>query len=164
VHGNLTHSLARYAVVVLEGCDGTGKTSLATALARGYDFRVVHSSRTPDRTDLTDRYSNLIAEPGNIVLDRSFISELVYGPLDHGHSRLTLADAIDLATRVSQRGGILVHLTGSPGIIAARLRARDGTAASAERLRAIIDAYHRTFALLQGAAPIITADTTKPQP
>lgn len=163
MHGSLTSSLARHAVVVLEGCDGVGKTSLVQALAREYGFRVVHSARTPDSTDLTERYRALIATPGNIALDRSFISELVYGQLDHGHSRLTLAGAIDLAEHVAERGGVLMHPTCHPDVIAARLRARDGTAPSPERLRAIIDAYYRTFTLLQGAALIITADTTEPQ-
>ena len=84
----------------------------------------------------------------------------MYGPLDHGRSRLILPDAADLAHRVAARGGVLIHLTGHPAAITARLRARDGPAApAAGRIRVIIDAYHDAFALLDGTAPIITADT-----
>jgi hypothetical protein len=161
--GDLTARLAAYQVIVLEGCDGTGKTTLAAALASQHGHAVIHSGRTPDGTDLTGRYQALLATPGKIVLDRSFISELVYGPLDHGRSRLTLPDAASLARRVAARGGTLVHLTGHPGIIAARLRSRDGLAApAADRIRAITGAYRDAFALLNGTAPIITADTTAP--
>lgn len=160
MRGDLIAQLAAYEVIVAEGCDGTGKTTLAAALARRHGYEVLHSGRTPDGTDLAERYQALLAIPGKIILDRSFISELVYGPLDHGRSRLTLHDTASLARRVAARGGVLVHLTGRPGIIAARLRTRDGPAApAAGRIRAIIDAYHETFALLDGTAPIITVDT-----
>jgi hypothetical protein len=58
-----------------------------------------------------------------IVLDRGFISELVYGPLQYGRSRLTASDAAPMALLVAARGGVLVHLTGRPESIVARLRA-----------------------------------------
>lgn len=161
--GDLTAQLAAFEVIVLEGCDGTGKTTLAAALASQHGHAVIHSGRTPDGIGLAERYRALLAAPGKIILDRSFISELVYGPLDHGRSRITVTEAASLACRAAARGGVLVHLTGQPGIIAARLRSRDGPAApAADRIRAITDAYHDAFAMLNGTAPIITADTTAP--
>jgi thymidylate kinase len=164
VPDDLTAALAGFEVVVLEGCDGTGKTTLAAALASAHGHTIVHSDRTPDGTDLARRYTEILATPGKIVLDRCFISELVYGPLYHGRSRITLPAAGDLARVVEARGGVLVHLTGDPGIIEARLRARDGTAPAPGRIRAITDAYQTTFALLDGIAPVITAVTTTLRP
>jgi thymidylate kinase len=157
----LTITAARYEVVVLEGCDGTGKTSLATTLAAQHGYSMVHSGRTPDDVDLLARYRSILAIPGKIVLDRSFISELVYGPLQYGRSRLTASDAAQMALLVAARGGVLVHLTGRPQSIVARLRARDGSAPALERICALTDAYRTVFAGLTGTAPIITADTTK---
>ncbi len=160
--GSLTASLARYEVVVLEGCDGTGKTTLATTLADRHDYLVVHSGRTPDSVDLAARYRMILATPGKVVLDRSFISELVYGPLDHGRSRLTITAAISLAQLVAARGGVLVHLTGSPAAILSRLQARDGSVPGGERIRIIIDTYNNAFAKLGRTAPVVTTDTTAP--
>jgi thymidylate kinase len=164
VPGNLTASLAAHQVIVLEGCDGVGKTTLAEALAARHGHTIVHSGRTPDGTDLADRYETILALPGRLVLDRSFISELVYGPLDRGRSRLTLPAAITLTQRVAERGGVLVHLTGHPEIIATRLQARQEPAPSVDRIRTLISAYHSTFAVLRGTAPIVNADTTAPGP
>jgi thymidylate kinase len=157
----LTITAARYEVVVLEGCDGTGKTSLATTLAAQHGYSVVHSGRTPDDVDLLARYRSILAIPGKIVLDRSFISELVYGPLQYGRSRLTASDAAQMVLLVAARGGVLVHLTGRPESIIVRLRARDGSAPPLERICALTDAYRTAFAALTGTVPIITADTTK---
>lgn len=162
--GNLTASLIAHQVIVLEGCDGVGKTTLAEALAAQHGYTIIHSGRTPDGTDLADRYETILALSGKLVLDRSFISELVYGPLDRGRSRLTGPAAIALSRRVAERGGVLVHLTGDPETIATRLRARQGSAPSVARIRALIDGYHSTFAVLRGIAPIVNADTTAPEP
>jgi hypothetical protein len=158
--GRLTAALAAYPVIVLDGCDGTGKTTLAEALREQLGYTVTHSGRTPDGVDLADRYSQLLTMPGRIVLDRSFISELVYGPLQHGRSRITQQAAVGLAQDIAQRGGALVHLTGAPECIAARLRSRDGTAPPVNSIRTIIDGFHVAFTLLAEVAPVITADTT----
>jgi thymidylate kinase len=157
---DLTATAAGHEVIVLEGCDGTGKTTLANILATRHGYAVVHSGRTPDDIDLVARYRSMLAIPGKIALDRSFISELVYGPLQHGRSRLTAADAAELALLVAARGGVLVHLTGSPEAIVARLRARDGSAPPLERICALTDAYRNVFAALADTAPTITVDTT----
>lgn len=159
MHADLTERLAGYQVIVLEGCDGTGKTTLAGTFRDRHGCTVIHSGRTPDGIDLADRYRQILATPGKLVLDRSFVSELVYGPLFHDWSRLAVPDAIDLARRAAARGGVFVHLTGDAHVIRARLRSRDGTAPTLERIRGIIDAYHTAFQLLEGAAPVVTAET-----
>ncbi|RSN69765.1 hypothetical protein [Actinomadura sp. WAC 06369] len=88
---DLARWAARHEVIVLEGCDGVGTTTLATKLAQHHGFQLVHATRTPDGVDLAERYRTILAIPGRIILDRCFISELVYGPLLHGRSRLTFA-------------------------------------------------------------------------
>jgi hypothetical protein len=156
---NLITELATHEVVVLDGCDGTGKTTIAETLRVRHSFRVIHSGRTPDGTDLAERYRRILALPGPIVLDRSFISELVYGPLFRGWSRLTPAEAVGLAMTVVGRGGVLVHLTGPPDIILTRLRSRDGgDVPAAGTIGAIVAAYQREFALLEGIVPVLVAD------
>jgi hypothetical protein len=147
---------ARYDVLVLEGCDGAGKTTLAIALATGYDYTMVHAARTPEGVDLAERYRTILARPGRLVLDRSFVSELVYGPLLHGRSRLTRADVTALAAIVTRRGGVFVHLTGTPEQIAARLTARDGQAPKLTEIGALIAGYTEVFTWLATRARVIT--------
>jgi thymidylate kinase len=157
---DLMRATTCYEVVVLEGCDGTGKTTFATALATGHGYTMMHCERTPDGLNLAARYRSMLAVPGKLVLDRSFISELVYGPLLHGGVRLSSADTSELVSRVGERGGVLVHLTGHPDEIAARLRARDGHAPAPEQIRVLLGAYQSVFAALAVTVPVITANIT----
>jgi predicted ATPase len=152
--------IAGYEVVVIEGCDGTGKTTLAAALNARFGFTVLHSSRPGRVIDQAAWHRSTLARPGRVALDRSFVSELVYGPLLSGECRLSAADAARLAFLVADRGGVLVHLTGLPETLAARLLRRDGYAPPVEEISARVNAYRNLFPVLADAAPVITEDTT----
>ncbi|MBP2400728.1 hypothetical protein [Streptomyces syringium] len=114
---NLDAIAADRQTLALDGCDGVGKSTLAAHLSDKYGFTVVHSPRTPDHQDLTSRYRTLLNQPGKLLLDRCFISELVYGPLFRGRSRITHAQAIDLAETLATRQGLFIHLTSPPAIV-----------------------------------------------
>jgi thymidylate kinase len=164
----ITPGLAGWAagrdLIILDGCDGAGKTTLAAALAARYGHVAVHAGLTPEGTDLLAKYRTVLARPGPLVLDRSFISELVYGPLDRGYSRLTFRQAACLAATAAKRGGILVHVTCQPEQIAARLLARDGHGPARGRISALTAAYADVFTKLARHAPVVTIDTTAAAP
>ncbi|MEV4390543.1 AAA family ATPase [Nonomuraea sp. NPDC049607] len=148
----------RYEVIVLEGCDGVGKTTYATALATKYGYRIVHADRTPEGADLFQRHQAILTRPGRLVLDRSFISELVYGPLLHGRCRLAMSQTTELLGMVAARRGVLIHLTATPEQIQARLLARDGTAPTLDELRTLIARYFTVFADLARHTEVLTVD------
>ncbi|MER5549962.1 hypothetical protein ABT072_48155 [Streptomyces sp. NPDC002589] len=151
--------IAAYRTAVLEGCDGVGKSTLAHVLVTGHGFTSVHSPRTPDHQDLINRYRDLLARPGRLVLDRSFLSELVYGPLYRGHSRITWSQALDLAELVTNRDGVFLHLTAPTATVHDRLKNRDGQAPALEEIAALAEAYERTFRTLGAHTPVLTYDT-----
>lgn len=148
----------RYKVIVLEGCDGVGKTTYAAALATGYGYQRVHADRTPEGTDLFRRHRSILNLPGRLVLDRSFVSELVYGPLRHGRCRLTPSQVAELVSMVNARHGVLVHLQATPEQIHGRLLARDGTAPALGELRALVTRYIAVFSDLARHTKVLTVD------
>ncbi|MFE2037297.1 hypothetical protein ACFXBB_29410 [Streptomyces scopuliridis] len=146
--------------LVIEGCDGVGKSTLAVRLADRFGFTVVHSPRTPDHLDLASRYRLVLDEPGRLLLDRCFLSEMVYGPLYRGRSRLSWGQALDLAEAVVNRDGLFLHLTASPTVIRQRLEQRDGEAADLDEISALVTAYKRIFETLATYCPVQVVDTT----
>lgn len=152
-------AVAAHRTVIVEGSDGVGKSTLARALVVHHGFTAVHSPRTPDHQNLVNRYRDLLARPGCLVLDRSFVSELVYGPLYRGGSRLTWPQALELADLVTARHGLFLHLTAPPSTIRHRLKVRDGHAPSLEEITALAEAYHRTLRALAVDVPVVTCDT-----
>lgn len=151
---------AGHRTLVLEGCDGVGKTTLAQRLSAHHGFTVVHSPRTPDHLDLAGRYRTILAQEGRLLFDRCFLSELVYGPLHRGRTRITWSEAIDLAETVIARDGLLIHLTAPPALVHQRLLDRDGEAISLDDVTALTTAYRRVFATLADYAPVLTIDTS----
>ncbi|MEU4845800.1 hypothetical protein [Streptomyces gilvosporeus] len=53
---NLDEIAGEYQNLVLEGCDGVGKSTLGERLSTDHGFAVVHSPKTPDHLDLASRY------------------------------------------------------------------------------------------------------------
>lgn len=94
----------------------------------------------------------------------SLVARVPVLDMERGRSRLSHADAVRLTAEVTTRGGLLVHLTGQPEILASRLAARDGSAASVPRLDAITAAYREVFAWLSAHAAVVTVDTTRAMP
>ncbi|MEV6398497.1 hypothetical protein AB0M39_27600 [Streptomyces sp. NPDC051907] len=154
--------IAGYQTLVLEGCDGVGKSTLGERLSTHHGFTMVHSPRTPDHLDLASRYRDILAEDGKILFDRCFISELVYGPLHRGRSRINWSQAIDLTESVIKRSGVLVHLTAPPAVIHQRLLSRDGEAVDLEEISELVAAYERVFSTLADYTHVLTLDTSLP--
>lgn len=111
--------------VILEGCDGVGKTTLANLLIyRGY--KSLHFNYDPSLS-IKEKYQKILSKDygENIVLDRSFISEMVYGPLKRGYSRLSDRDFSELLQLLNKRGGRVVLLDAASEVIQHRLQKRN---------------------------------------
>lgn len=79
-------------VVVLEGCDGGGKSTLANWLHNTHDYAIVKTGPPAPAGNLTVTYLDAlhaaIREPGRTVFDRCHLGEAVYGPILRGADRI----------------------------------------------------------------------------
>ena len=76
--------------IVVEGCDGTGKTTLCKKLAERYGWDVVHvTSKDPNDFDF---YKQTLRK-ANVVYDRHFLGELIYPRVYNRKGNLSLYDA-----------------------------------------------------------------------
>lgn len=79
-------------VVILEACDGAGKSYLAKQLHDQYGYSIVKTGPpAPDRdvaVTYLDVLYNALAYPGRTLFDRHYLGEAIYGPLLRGVDRM----------------------------------------------------------------------------
>lgn len=98
-------------IIILEGPDGGGKTTLAQRLAKEHHFRVIKTGPPQPGENLLRSYSfslaSALADDRPVVFDRHYLGESIYGPI------LREADTLgeygrDLLERVCRARGVRV--------------------------------------------------------
>jgi thymidylate kinase len=119
-------ALSQYNIVIFEGVDGAGKSTLASALCRAFAFSRRHGTLTPLDVDIFQKYCCLFRSSSHLVCDRSFPTEPVYGLTFRGVSRLLDYDLVLLARELRDAGGTIVFVRSELSTLQARLGARNG--------------------------------------
>jgi thymidylate kinase len=153
--------LAGAEFVIFEGADGVGKTTLATACCAEWGWAMWHHDYLPQHSrDIFVRYRDELSNSRNVAMDRSYVSELVYGPVVRGGSRLSPAQRDELTDIIRARGGVLVHVHASVEQIESRLRQREGTPPSRGRIEQIVEKYETVFIERSARVRVLRWDTT----
>lgn len=92
--------------IVIEGCDFSGKSTLAERLKlahmdAGQSVEVIHNGQLPEITNLTDYYLAQLLHPKAyvVIMDRLHVSELIYGTYYRDASRID-EDGMQLIDRL----------------------------------------------------------------
>ena len=105
-------------LIVLEGIDGVGKTTLANLLSKTYNAGIIHATReTPNDWGWFNGILDL-ARDRNVIMDRAFWGQFVYQEPDE--RKLSW----ELEHRLSQEDGKLIYVTATNEDILSRLGAR----------------------------------------
>lgn len=98
---------------VIEGIDGVGKTTLVNYLVN-QGMKKHHFNYDMKNMDLITKYMKVLERnPENLVLDRSFISEMVYGLVLRRKSKIDLDGYRKLLIAYRQVGTAIIYLTAS---------------------------------------------------
>lgn len=107
-------------MIIIEGLDGVGKTTLVNYFAT-QGMKKHHFDYDVNNMDLFSKYMRVLQEEDlNLVLDRSFISEMVYGPVLRGKSKLELEQYKKLLEAYKQVGTSIIYLTAPQEILLER--------------------------------------------
>lgn len=99
--------------IIIEGPDGAGKTTLANQLAEALNLQIVHFVAPTDDSSQFEMYRNFFIDAKNVILDRAWYSDMVYGPIFRGKAEIR-SDSM----RELERGAedtILIYCTGDIG-------------------------------------------------
>ena len=107
-------------MIIIEGLDGTGKTTLANDLLNK-NYILINNNLTSESH--YDKYVNIIKTSDiNSVSDRSFVSEMVYGKVLSGTTKLSEEEFINLVKLYSEYETKIIYLYASKKILLERRR------------------------------------------
>lgn len=118
-------------LIVLEGPDGAGKSTIAKHLLHMLNPSILLSSGPPGQDPKSEYLGKLetasrsMVNGVSVVIDRLHIGELIYGPLLRGGSRLTVHEAYEIDSELWAMNAVAVHVTASTEEIHRRLIERD---------------------------------------
>lgn len=154
-------------IILVEGPDNTGKTTLARAFeSRGFHY--VHNGVPDEGRNLFADYGYQLVRSAlghfkDVVIDRLYLSEFVYGNAVRGSSGITLHQ-VDLLTSVlSELGGKLVLCSAPWERCRALWQSRLGVEyiKDEDRLKSVFMAYQRMGEMMAGNPYLVNYDWTK---
>lgn len=115
-------------IVIIEGVDGAGKTTLVDALIAAHDgpSRVIKRSQLREDPMVAYEWRDLSEYDGStlFVCDRWHVGELVYGPLYRGRSMLEPAQTLHIEMALTALGALRLHVTAPIDVIMQRVAER----------------------------------------
>lgn len=107
-------------MLIIEGIDGVGKTTLVEYL-QCYGMKKYHFDYDSKNMNLLSKYMKVLSsDDTELVLDRSFISEMVYGPVIRNICKLNLEDYTKLLVAYKNAGAKIIYLTAPKDVLLKR--------------------------------------------
>ena len=110
-------------LIVLEGCDGVGKTTIARNLANVLDARIIHcTAHTPNDYKFFKSIID-VSRSQNIIADRFCYGQFVYQTEEE--RKLTRIELTQLELDMIDAGAKVIHVHAPVDEVKARLRYRN---------------------------------------
>ena len=101
-------------IIIIEGPDGAGKTTLANLISKQTGYQLLHRTQPKNEEDkkrMMDEYIQVLKAGKNVIMDRAWYSELVYGPVMRDASVLTYPQMYELEKLAAKNGAIVIYCT-----------------------------------------------------
>lgn len=155
-------------IFIIEGPDGAGKTTLVNQLKQALPQAKVEHFGAPETDDDAFNYWQKYAwaikdvQPGEtVIFDRSWYSDLVYGPIMRDRQEMSQAHADMLSAMVvASGGGIIIYCNAPVKVLWSRCKARGETyITSQELLGRIAVLYGTVMSKYVSYLPVIPYNT-----
>ncbi len=102
-----------YKLIVLEGIDKSGKSTIARWLQEHHGFEVIKTNAPKQGEDVFQSYLNTLERVRqmnhDVVIDRFHWGELVYGPIYRGKAAFGEDKLKEIERFINRLGGVIVH-------------------------------------------------------
>ena len=102
-------------IIIIEGPDGSGKSTLAEKISKQSGYPVVHRSAPKseeEKAQMMQMYRQAIKESKDIIFDRCWYSEMVYGPVMRDASVISSEEMYKLELELCEVGALIIYCTG----------------------------------------------------
>lgn len=132
-------------IIILEGPDGSGKSTLAEQLSKQTGFPVIHRAQPrteEDKQKMMQEYIQLIRASKNVIFDRCWYSEMVYGPVMRDDHVVSYPQMYELERMLVKRGALLIYCKDKPEVLWQRATRRgEDYVTGYDKFVAICEAY-----------------------
>jgi thymidylate kinase len=131
-------------IVILEGENKTGKTTLAKHIEKEYGFRYIKCSQPGKRgpyAEYREVIESILQKPENVVIDRFHIGEEVYGPIYRGRSGLSQENFSEIEQDLNKLNTILIYCYDNENNIAKRFKEENEEFANVEKIAKTLELY-----------------------
>jgi len=102
-------------MIIIVGPDCSGKSTLAKQLSAQTGYPIQHRSKPKDQAEkdaMMAMYRDLAVTGADVILDRAWYCEMVYGDIMRDKSYISMGQMYELEDLVSNNGGgIVIHCT-----------------------------------------------------
>jgi thymidylate kinase len=130
--------------IILEGVDGVGKTTLGKKLAERNNMSYVHFSAPANQQEADaqfEMYKKFLNDNNNIVIDRCWYSDQVYGPIFRGKATITPEQQAKLEEILVEKGCQIYYCYDTAANVIRRAFTRGEDFIKPEHVEALLEGY-----------------------
>lgn len=130
-------------LIIIEGADGVGKTTLAQRLAAKLDAKIIHKGPPTEHPLVEYEHGvyDYVPYGEHIICDRWHLGEVVYGPILRDKSQLDTPMRMHVDMLLDRLGALIVHVSGDAETAVARATERGDTLVDTEQIPKIMRKY-----------------------
>jgi len=156
-------------MIIIEGCDNTGKTTLQKEILERYPgLREGYKQERPpeDKQPYMDRLWGFLGQPVSytrpFVFDRLYFSELVYGPILRGNVIFTKSESVIINKMIKRHRALIIYARRSLYEIMKDFDSRDQLNGVKENLPLIHYAYDEVMEPYSNSCNFVMYDYDNP--
>lgn len=146
-------------IIIIEGPDGAGKTTLANKISEQTGFMLLHRTQPKteeDKKRMMDEYVQVIKANKNCIMDRCWYSEMVYGPIMRDASVISFVQMYELENLLARNGALIIHCTAPEHVLWKRcLKRGEDYIKDRETLKKIHDFFEDLMHKIPHKVPVL---------